>query len=106
MAWYLHPRRILRVGAGVREVWSGGGPASVRLRGIEGPEGWLLPSARIDLEVSARDGRTVAIEPELPLPPFATLAYRLGRRAGVPVLRDLDPSSLSGEISIPGLGRD
>lgn len=105
MPWYLNPLAMARTASGVREVWRGGGPARLRLLGVDAPRGWLLPSARFDLAIRARDGNEVELAPELPLPPLATLAYRAGRAAGVPIVADLDPSRLSLDIALPRLGR-
>lgn len=100
MAWYLNPRQMWRTGKGVREVWRGGGPGRVRLEGIGRPQGWILPSSRIDLEIVARDGRVVEIQPQIPLPPLASLGYRLAHRLGVPIVSSLEPEKLGFEIKL------
>lgn len=103
MAWYLDPRKLLRTARGLQSVHRGGGPARVRLEGIEGPEGWLLPSLLFDLDVIARDGRTVPLDPTLPLPPLVGAGWRLARFAGVPVISSIDPARIRLDLRIPKL---
>jgi hypothetical protein len=90
-----------RTASGLREIKRGGGPAAARVRGVHPPTGWILPASRIEVEVEARDGRTVEIEPELPVPLPWALGYRLARRAGVPVIADVEPESLRFGVPLP-----
>lgn len=100
MAWYLNPMRMWRTGAGVRDVWRGGGPGRVRLEGIGRPEGWILPSSRLDFEIVARDGRVIEIQPRVPLPPLWTLGYRFAHRLGLPLVGTLDPEGLGFDFEV------
>ncbi|MGI8726973.1 MAG: hypothetical protein ACR2K6_04760 [Solirubrobacterales bacterium] len=101
MPWYLSPRKIWRTAQGVRDVYRGGGPARISLDGIGGPEGWILPSLPLDLDVVARDGRTVALDPELPLPPLWGIGWKLARVAGVPVIGTFDPGRIRLDLPLP-----
>lgn len=100
MPWYLNPMRMWRTGRGVHDVWRGGGPGTVRLEGIGRPRGWILPSSRIALEIVARDGRVIEIQPEIPLPPLASLGYRLAHRLGVPIVGTVDPEKLGFDLKV------
>jgi hypothetical protein len=100
MAWFLNPMRMWRTAAGVRDVWRGGGPGRVRLDGIGRPEGWILPSSRLDFEIVTRDGRVVEIQPRVPLPPMMSLGYRLAHRLGVPLVSSLDPESFAFDLEV------
>ena len=98
----LNPFRIRDAARRVRQVASGGGPKAVRLSGVGQPEGLIVPTARVTLEVIGRDGKTTRFEPDVPVPfPYAW-AYRIARRLGVPLVSSLDPAKLKGEIQIPG----
>ena len=100
MPWYLNVRNMWRTGKGVRDIWKGGGPGVVRLEGFSHPEGWILPSSRIDLAVVARDGRVVEIPPHLPLPPLATWGYRIAHRLGVPIVSSFDPEKIGFDVKV------
>ena len=98
----LNPFRIRDTVQRIRETTSGGGPKAVRLAGISHPEGWIVPRARVRLEVVARDGTVTRIEPALPIPfPYAW-AYRIARRLRVPLVSSLDPEHFEAEVPIPG----
>jgi hypothetical protein len=98
----LNPFRIRNVVRRIRESTSGGGPAAVRLTGISHPKGWIVPRARVSLEVVARDGTVTRFEPDVPIPfPYAW-AYRIARRLHVPLISGLDPERFEAEVPIPG----
>lgn len=101
MPRYLSPTKIWKNVRGVRDVYRGGGPARVSLDGIAGPEGWILPSLAFDLDVVARDGRTVPLDPELPLPPLWGVGWKLARLAGVPVVGTFDPGEIRLDLPLP-----
>jgi hypothetical protein len=98
----LNPFRIRKVVRQIREASGGGGPKSVRLVGISHPEGWFVPTARVSLDVVARDGSVTRFEPNLPIPfPYAW-AYRIARRLHVPIVSSVNPERLRGDVPIPG----
>jgi len=69
----------------VRQIWSGGGPRTVRVKRINPPRGLFVPTSGIELEVVARDGRRASLSPAFPVPfPYAW-AYRVARALGVPL---------------------
>jgi hypothetical protein len=86
-------------------VVAGGGPAGVRLRGIEQPTGLFVPSSRLKLEVEARSGAKARWEPEIPIPfPYAW-GYRIARWLRVPVISSRDPEDVSLSVTIPRGGK-
>ena len=98
----LNPFRIRKVVRQIREASGGGGPKSVRLVEISHPEGWILPTARVSLDVVARDGTVTRFEPNFPIPfPYAW-AYRIARRLHVPIVSEVNPERLRAEVPIPG----
>ena len=98
----LNPFRIRAAVRRIREVSAGGGPAAVRLASVGHPEGWLIPTSEIVLEVRARDGSITRFTPDVPVPfPYAW-AYRIARRLGVPLVSTLEPEQLSFELPVPG----
>ena len=73
--------------------------------GVSQPEGLIVPTARVSLEVVGQDGKVTTFEPDVPVPfPYAW-AYRIARRLGVPLVSSLDPTKLKGEFKIPGRRR-
>lgn len=102
MRWWLDPRNFVGGIRDVRRILRGGGPRYVRLAGIGEPEGLLIPTAEVRVEVEARDGTTVELDPRMPVPfPYAW-AYRLARRIGVPLISDLDPGRIRFQVPVPG----
>lgn len=69
-------RNSLRAG---RDVIRGGGPAGVRLLGVDSPEGLVVPTVTVNIEVPLRDGGTTRLSPGFPLPAPAAWVYRAGR---------------------------
>lgn len=97
----LNPFRIREIVARVREASGGGGPVALRLTGIGRPEGWLVPTSRVELEVKARDGSVTRFAPELPIPfPYAW-GYRIARHLGVPLVSEFDSEKLNVEVPVP-----
>jgi hypothetical protein len=89
------------VGA-LRDVRSRGGPRRLKLVRVGRPEGRLLPTSEVVLEIETRSGEPVRLEPELPVPFFYAWGYRLARRLGVPLASTLEPDDLQVEVPIPG----
>jgi hypothetical protein len=102
MRWYWNPLTLARVGRGVHDIATGGGPASVRLRGIGRPSGWIVPAMPVALEIVARNGHVTSLEPEIPLPFGIGWGYRLAYRLGVPLISDFDPGAIRTEVKVPG----
>jgi hypothetical protein len=98
----LNPCRIRNAVRQIREASSGGGPKEVRLAGISDLEGWIVPTARVTVEIVARDGSVTRFQPQVPLPFLYAWAYRLARRLGVPLVSDIEPGRLRLGVPIPG----
>jgi hypothetical protein len=104
MRWYLNPLTLFKAGRGLNQLRAGGGPASVRLRGVGRPAGWIVPAMPVALEIVTRDGSVIALDPEIPLPFGLGWGYRIANRLGVPFISDLDPSKIRTEVAVPGAG--
>jgi hypothetical protein len=99
---YLNPFLIRRAVRDIRRVFGSGGPRLVRLKSIGHPEGWIIPTTTVMIEVESRDGRTERFAPQVPIPfPYAW-TYRIARRLGVPVVRDVEPERVGFEVGVPG----
>jgi hypothetical protein len=78
---YLNPFLIRDVVREARTLHGEGGPRAVRLAGVEGPDGWILPTARPTIEVvGRRHGKIQRLQPDLPIPPLFGLTWRVARR--------------------------
>jgi len=98
----LNPFRISNAVRTIREASGGGGPAAIRLVGVSHPEGWIIPTARVCLEVVARDGSLTRLEPNVPIPfPYAW-AYRIARKLRVPLVSSINPERIHARFPIPG----
>ncbi len=102
---YLNPFLIRDAVREVRRVMGGGGPKLVRLVGIGRPQGIIVPTATVRLEVESKTGRKARFEPALPVPWPLAWSYRLSRALGVPLLSGLDPERLRFELRVPRRGR-
>ena len=98
---YLNPFFIYAAVRQIRRVLGGGGPKLVRLVGIGEPRGIVIPTATVMIEVETKTGRKERFEPMLPVPWPAAWAYRIARRLGVPLIRDIDPQKLSFKVPVP-----
>ena len=98
----LNPWRLLANVRKARSVLDGGGPKLVRLVRVGEPRGLILPSSEIILEVEARDGTKVTLQPELPIPFVWGWAIRIARRLGVPLISDVKPESFRFQVPVPG----
>jgi hypothetical protein len=99
----LNPWRVQANIRKARAIVEGGGPSLVRLLSVGEPRGLVLPTSEIVLEVQARDGTRVRLEPELPVPFPWAWAIRISRRLGVPLISDIEPESFRFQIPVPGL---
>jgi len=104
MRWYLNPLTLFKAGRGLNQLRDGGGPASVRVRGVGRPAGWIVPAMPVALEIVTRDGSVIALDPEIPLPFGLGWGYRIAHKLGVPFISDLDPSKIRTEVAVPGAG--
>ena len=102
MRWWLNPFHLRDGIRDVRRIIAGGGPRLVRLAGISVPEGLIIPTSAIRIEVEARDGTKVELDPRVPVPfPYAW-SYRLARKLGVPLIADVDPERIGFDVRVPG----
>ena len=102
---YLNPFLIRNAVRQIRRVVGGGGPKLVRLVSVGHPEGLLIPTATVTIEVETKTGRKERFEPLLPVPwPYAW-SYRIARRLGVPLVRAVEPEKLSFEVPVPRRSR-
>jgi hypothetical protein len=98
---YLNPFLIGRAVGQIRRVMGGGGPKLVRLVGIGQPQGLFIPTATVIIEVETKTGRKERFQPLIPVPwPYAW-SYRIARKLGVPLIRDVDPEKVSFELPVP-----
>ena len=74
----------------------------VRLIEVGRPEGTIFTTAEVKVEIEARDGKTVCISPEFPVPLLYAWGYRVARKLGLPVASTLEPRDLSFEFGVPG----
>jgi len=69
-------RDSLRAG---RDVIRGGGPAGIRIVDIHPPEGLIVLTAQVDLEIALRDGGKTTLSPGIPLAPMFAWPWRVGK---------------------------
>lgn len=69
-----------------RSLISGGGPESVRVVGIEPPQGFLFNrDATVTLEIRGRDGATKQVQRGIPVPPPQAFLWRVAGRIPTPL---------------------
>lgn len=101
MRWWLNPLHLRDGLRDIRRIRAGGGPKLLRLAGVGHPEGLIVPASAVRIEIEARDGTKVELNPRVPVPfPYAW-AYRLARRLGVPVVASFDPERIRFELGVP-----
>lgn len=88
----------------LRSIVAGGGPRLVRLVRVGEPEGIIVPTAEVAIEIEARDGTRVCLTPEVPVPFPWAWAIRIARRLGVPLISSVEPESFRFQVSVPGTG--
>ena len=98
----LNPWRLWANVRKARSVLDGGGPALVRVLSVGEPRGLIVPTSEIVVEVEARDGTKVRLEPEVPVPFIWAWAIRLARRLRVPLISDVEPESFRFHVPVPG----
>jgi hypothetical protein len=102
---YLNPFLIRDAVRRIRELSGGGGPKRLRLVSIGQPQGLLIPTARIELEVEAKNGKKTKFSPDLPVPwPYAW-SYRVARKLGVPLVRSYEPEQVGFSVPVPRRSR-
>ena len=57
----------------------GGGPVGLRLVDVHPPEGFIVPTVTVDLEMPLRSGGSAELSPGFPLLPFLAWPYRVGK---------------------------
>ena len=57
----------------------GGGPVGLRLIDIHPPEGLIVPTVTVDLEMPIRRGPPALLSPGFPLPPPLAWTWRVGK---------------------------
>jgi hypothetical protein len=62
-----------------RDTIHGGGPAGLRLIDVHPPEGLIVPTVTVDLEIPLRDGGAAELSPGFPLPPPLAWPWRVGK---------------------------
>jgi len=105
LRWWLNPLHLRDGIRGIRRIVRGGGPRLVRLAGIGDPEGLFLQAVPFLLEIEARDGTKVELDPRLPLPFVAGWAYRLAHRLQVPLVRDVGGVNFEAKVPFAGARR-
>lgn len=76
----------------------------VRLVRLGEPEGWLVPTAEVVLEVDSKDGTTHSFSPDVPVPfPYAW-AWRISRKLSVPLVSSIRPERVKFELPLPRRG--
>jgi hypothetical protein len=82
MSWlrYLNPKSVHDNFQAAWRIAREGGPRAVYVTDVRGPEGWIVPSATLELEVvSRRNGRRARFCPQVPVPWPVALAARAVR---------------------------
>ena len=69
-------RDSLRAG---RDVIRGGGPAGIRIVDSHSPEGLIVLTVQVDLEIPLRDGGKTTLSPGIPLAPMFAWPWRVGK---------------------------
>jgi hypothetical protein len=105
MRKWLNPFKLAAAVAALGFLARGGGPKQVKLLGIGQPQGLLIPTAAVALEIKSRDGSVNRVDPRIPLPFLFTWAYRAGRRLGLPLVSTFEPEKLNLRLSLPGKSR-
>lgn len=102
MRWWLNPFHLRDGIRDLRRIVRGGGPRLVRLAGIGDPEGLIVSAVPFLLEIEARDGTKVELDPRVPLPFVAGWAYRLAHRLQVPLIRDANRVRFEARVPFTG----
>ena len=102
MRWYFNPKNWWTAGRETRRIRAGGGPREVSLNRIGEPEGWILPTSTLELEVVAKDGTKANFDPAVPVPWPLAYAYRAARKLNAPIVRSLDLDNLGWRLRRPG----
>lgn len=95
----------LRQLAGLGDVAKGGGPRVVRLLRVGEPRGLFVPRSEVIVEIEARNGTKVKVDPTVPMPFVLGWAIRLARMVNAPLISAVDPESLSFSLRLPNLTR-
>jgi hypothetical protein len=96
----LNPWRLQANIRKLRSIVEGGGPALVRVVRVGEPRGLIVPTSEIVVEVEARNGTKVRLEPEVPVPFPWAWAIRIARRLGVPLISEIQPESFRFQVPL------
>ena len=91
----MNPFKLWEYGSGLHRVAEGGGPRSVRLVSVGEPQGLIVPSSEVVIEVHAKNGSKVRLDPQIPMPFMIGWGIRLARALKVPLISDVEPESFS-----------
>ena len=92
---FINPFKLREHASNLRKVANGGGPRSVHLVRVGEPEGLIVPSTEVVLEIQARDGTKVRLDPQIPMPFMLGWGIRIARALHVPLISDVRPESFS-----------
>jgi hypothetical protein len=92
---FVNPFKLREHARNLRRVAAGGGPRSVHLVRVGEPRGLIVQSSELVVEVQARDGTKVRLDPQVPLPFILGWGIRLARALRVPLISDVRPEHLS-----------
>jgi hypothetical protein len=101
MRWWLNPFHLRDGIRGLRRIAAGGGPKSVRVAGIGHPEGWIVPTSEVKVEIETHSGSRVKLDPRVPIPFLYAWAYKLARRLDVPVVSWVEPGDVRFSLPLP-----
>lgn len=62
-----------------RDTIRGGGPAGIRIAEVHPPEGFIVPTVTVDIEIPTRNGRVAELSPGFPLLSPLAWGYRAGK---------------------------
>jgi hypothetical protein len=93
----------LRQLAGLRDIATGGGPKIISLVRVGEPRGLLVPRSELTVEIEARNGTKVQLDPTVPMPFVLGWTVRLARTLNAPLVSAVDPESLSFSVRLPHL---
>ena len=93
----------LRHLAELRDIAMGGGPKVVSLVRVGEPRGLLVPRSEVIVEIEARNGAKVQLDPTVPMPFVLGWTVRLARLLNAPLVSAVGPESFSFSLRLPSL---
>ena len=98
----LNPFELYRHASGLRKVAANGGPTAVKLVKVGEPRGMIIQRSELVLEVETKDGPTVKLDPDIPMPFLVGWGIRLARTLHVPLISHVEPEDFSFRVPVPG----